>query len=150
MGDEGGKSRYFVLPKASRRDRDAGVPGARPVQNDHVAVKSLTLMRHLVRLVARRGSLRHGKTVALKILSGRYGSAEADRLRADVELLAAAAVGRDPHVVAVRGGGLAPVPHLVMEYVAGESLAARLGGSATSRCPRPFRWAGRLLRHWSR
>jgi site-specific DNA-methyltransferase (adenine-specific) len=57
MGDEGGKSRYFVLPKASRRDRDSGVPGARPVQNDHVAVKSLVLMRHLVRLVARMGSL---------------------------------------------------------------------------------------------
>lgn len=57
MGDEGGKSRYFVLPKASRRDRDSGVPGARPVQNDHVAVKSVALMRHLVRLVARRGSL---------------------------------------------------------------------------------------------
>jgi serine/threonine protein kinase len=36
-------------------------------------------------------------------------------------------VGRDPHVVAVRGGGLEPVPHLVMEYVVGESLAARLG-----------------------
>jgi len=57
MGDEGGKSRYFVLPKASRRDRDSGVPGARPVQNDHIAVKSLALMRHLVRLVARKGSL---------------------------------------------------------------------------------------------
>ena len=52
-----GKSRYFVLPKASRRDRDSGVPGARPVQNDHIAVKSLALMRHLVRLVARKGSL---------------------------------------------------------------------------------------------
>ncbi|MBI3749066.1 MAG: site-specific DNA-methyltransferase [Chloroflexi bacterium] len=57
MGDEGGKSRYFVLPKASRRDRDSGVPGARPVQNDHIAVKSLALMRHLVRLVAQKGSL---------------------------------------------------------------------------------------------
>jgi site-specific DNA-methyltransferase (adenine-specific) len=57
MGDEGGKSRYFVLPKASRRDRDSGVPGARPVENDHIAVKSLALMRHLVRLVARKGSL---------------------------------------------------------------------------------------------
>ena len=57
MGDEGGKSRYFVLPKASRRDRDSGVPGARPVRNDHIAVKSVVLMRHLVRLVARKGSL---------------------------------------------------------------------------------------------
>jgi site-specific DNA-methyltransferase (adenine-specific) len=52
-----GKSRYFVLPKASRRDRDSGVPGARPVRNDHIAVKSVVLMRHLVRLVARKGSL---------------------------------------------------------------------------------------------
>ena len=67
-----------------------------------------------------------GRTVALKILVGRYGSAEANRLRADVELLAAAAVGHDPHVVAVRGGGLEPAPHLVMEYVSGESLAVRL------------------------
>jgi YVTN family beta-propeller protein len=68
-----------------------------------------------------------GKTVALKILSGRYGSAEADRLRADVELLAAAAVGRDLHVVRVLGGGLEPLPHLIMEFVDGESLAVRLG-----------------------
>ncbi|MHB8959298.1 MAG: serine/threonine-protein kinase, partial [Candidatus Limnocylindrales bacterium] len=67
-----------------------------------------------------------GRTVALKVLAGRFGSGEADRLRADVELLAAAAVGRDPHVVAVRGGGLEPAPHVVMEYVPGESLAARL------------------------
>jgi site-specific DNA-methyltransferase (adenine-specific) len=52
-----GKIRYFVLPKASPRDRDSGVPGARPVHNDHIAVKSVVLMRHLVRLVARKGSL---------------------------------------------------------------------------------------------
>jgi hypothetical protein len=57
MGGEGGKSRYFVLPKASRRDRDSGVEDARPVQNDHIAVKGLDLMRHLVRLVARKGCL---------------------------------------------------------------------------------------------
>jgi site-specific DNA-methyltransferase (adenine-specific) len=52
-----GKSRYFVVPKASRRDRDSGVRDAGPVENDHIAVKSLALMRHLVRLVAPKGSL---------------------------------------------------------------------------------------------
>ena len=52
-----GKSRYFVIAKASRRDRNAGVPGAKPVHNDHIAVKSSILMRHLVRLVVRPGGL---------------------------------------------------------------------------------------------
>ena len=46
-----------MLPKASRRDRDSGVPGAGAVHNDHIAVKSTVLMRHLVRLVTREGGL---------------------------------------------------------------------------------------------
>jgi hypothetical protein len=53
----GGKSRFFLIPKASPRDRDSGVPGSRPVENNHIAVKPLELMRHLVRLVAPKGGL---------------------------------------------------------------------------------------------
>jgi len=55
--DGGGKSRFFLIPKASQRDRDSGVPGSQPVENNHIAVKPLELMRHLVRLVAPRGGL---------------------------------------------------------------------------------------------
>jgi len=50
-------SRFFLIPKASQRDRSAGVPGSPRVENDHIAVKPLELMRHLVRLVAPKGGL---------------------------------------------------------------------------------------------
>jgi hypothetical protein len=53
----GGKSRFFLIPKASPRDRDSGVPGSRPIENNHIAVKPIELMRHLVRLVAPKGGL---------------------------------------------------------------------------------------------
>lgn len=52
-----GKSRYFMIPKAGRGDRDTGVPQAGPVENDHITVKPLALMRHLVRLVTPPGGL---------------------------------------------------------------------------------------------
>ncbi len=55
--DGGGKSRFFLIPKASPRDRNTGVPGSLPVQNDHIAVKPLGLMRHLVRLITPKGGL---------------------------------------------------------------------------------------------
>ena len=55
--DGGGKSRFFLIPKASQRDRNTGVPGSAPIGNDHIAVKPLELMRHLVRLVAPKGGL---------------------------------------------------------------------------------------------
>lgn len=55
--DGGGKSRFFLIPKASQRDRNTGVPGSMPVENNHIAVKPLDLMRHLVRLVAPKGGL---------------------------------------------------------------------------------------------
>ena len=45
-------SRFFYCAKATRRERNLGV-----VDNRHVAVKPLRLMRWLVRLVARRGGL---------------------------------------------------------------------------------------------
>ena len=55
--DGGAKSRFFLIPKASQSDRNSGVPGSTPVQNNFVAVKPLELMRHLVRLVAPKGGL---------------------------------------------------------------------------------------------
>ncbi len=55
--DGGGKSRFFLIPKASQRDRNSGVAGAPATENDHIAVKPLELMRHLVRLVAPKGGL---------------------------------------------------------------------------------------------
>ena len=55
--DGGGKSRFFLIPKASQRDRNSGVPGAPATENNHIAVKPLELMRHLVRLVAPKGGL---------------------------------------------------------------------------------------------
>lgn len=45
----GPTSRFFVVPKASRKERDAGLGGA---ENRHPTVKPVGLMRHLVRLVA--------------------------------------------------------------------------------------------------
>ncbi len=52
--DGGGASRFFYVPKASRRERDAGLGGER---NPHPTVKPLALMRWLVRLVAAPGAL---------------------------------------------------------------------------------------------
>jgi site-specific DNA-methyltransferase (adenine-specific) len=92
-----GKIRYFVLPKASRRDRDSGVPGARPVQNDHIAVKSLVLMRHLVRLVARRG------TLILDPFAGSGSTGVAAALEGMDYLL----IEREPEYVAIARGRLA-------------------------------------------
>ncbi len=66
------------------------------------------------------------RSVALKIFSGRLGSEDAERLRAEVELLAAHAIGDHPNVVAVLGGGAEPAPHVVMEYVAGRDLSELL------------------------
>ncbi len=42
-------TRFFVIPKASRKERDAGLGGD---ENTHPTVKPIELMRHLVRLVA--------------------------------------------------------------------------------------------------
>ena len=87
MGDAGGKSRFYLLPKASRRDRDSDVNGdpiglpeesfvryqmghgssGRPstlsagrdtqYRNTHSTTKSRALMRWLVRLIASKGAL---------------------------------------------------------------------------------------------
>ncbi len=45
----GAATRFFVIPKASRKERDAGLEDQ---ENEHPTVKPLELMRHLVRLVA--------------------------------------------------------------------------------------------------
>ena len=52
-GDSGGASRYFYVAKASTKERSAGLPD----RNSHPTVKSIALMRHLIRLIAAPGSL---------------------------------------------------------------------------------------------
>ena len=51
--DSGGASRFFYVAKASTKERSAGLPE----RNSHPTVKSIALMRHLIRLVAAPGSL---------------------------------------------------------------------------------------------
>ena len=52
-GDSGGASRFFYVAKASTKERSAGLPD----RNSHPTVKSIALMRHLIRLIAAPGSL---------------------------------------------------------------------------------------------
>lgn len=51
--DTGGASRFFYTAKASRRERDYGLPDGE--RNDHPTVKPVALMRWLVRLVTPPG-----------------------------------------------------------------------------------------------
>jgi eukaryotic-like serine/threonine-protein kinase len=77
-----------------------------------------------------------GQTIALKRFTGALASGDAERLRADVELLAANAMGGHPHVVEVLGGGAEPSPYVVMEYLDGGDLGeelARAGRLSNSR-----------------
>jgi serine/threonine-protein kinase len=67
-----------------------------------------------------------GQTVAIKLLTGVLAGRDRAGLRAEVELLAASASGKSPHVVRVLGGGAEPVPYVVMEYVEGNDLASLL------------------------
>jgi site-specific DNA-methyltransferase (adenine-specific) len=61
-GDSGGYSRFFIVPKADRAERERGLAD-RPKQkggaraNVHPTVKPIDLMRHLVRLVTPIGGL---------------------------------------------------------------------------------------------
>ncbi|HLF78734.1 MAG TPA: tetratricopeptide repeat protein [Dehalococcoidia bacterium] len=64
--------------------------------------------------------------VAVKILTGALAESETNPMRADVELLAAAAASRSAHVVKVLGGGVEPVPYIVMEFIQGTDLQALL------------------------
>lgn len=55
LGDSGGASRFFYVAKGSRREKDAGLPdGSR---NQHPTVKSIALMRWLVRLITPPGGM---------------------------------------------------------------------------------------------
>jgi len=67
-----------------------------------------------------------GEIVAIKLLTGSLASREAAALRADIEVLAAAAAARSQHVVKVLSGGTDPVPFIVMEYVEGSDLHSLL------------------------
>jgi site-specific DNA-methyltransferase (adenine-specific) len=53
FGDSGGASRFFYVAKASTKERSAGLPD----RNSHPTVKSIALMRHLIRLITPPGSL---------------------------------------------------------------------------------------------
>ena len=70
------------------------------------------------------------RPVALKILGGHQQSEEATRLRAEIELLAAAASSRSSHIVRVLGGGSEPAPHVVMEYIEGTDLSQEIARRA--------------------
>lgn len=71
----GSYSRYFLIPKAGRRERRAGLDDE--AGNHHPTVKPLELMDHLVRLVTPRGEvvldpfLGSGTTAIAAIASGR-------------------------------------------------------------------------------
>ena len=55
-GGSGGYSRFFIVPKADRAERERGLTGVDGKRgNTHPTVKSLDLMRHLVRLVTPSG-----------------------------------------------------------------------------------------------
>jgi tetratricopeptide (TPR) repeat protein len=68
-----------------------------------------------------------GSMVAVKVLHGQYQSSEVAKLRAEIELLAAAASARSPHILRVLGGGDQPSPHVVMEYIQGVDLGREIG-----------------------
>jgi DNA modification methylase len=55
IGDSGAASRFFYTAKSSTLERNAGLP--EHLRNKHPTVKSIALMRHLVRLVAAPGDL---------------------------------------------------------------------------------------------
>lgn len=73
--------------------------------------------------VWRAVDLSNGRVVALKMFTAREMGGVGDRLRAEVELLAAHALHMHPNVVEVYGGGSDPVPYVVMEYMDGGDLA---------------------------
>lgn len=56
-GDTGGASRFYYCSKASRGEREAGLPDVDGRANHHPTVKPIDLCRWLVRLVTRPGHL---------------------------------------------------------------------------------------------
>jgi hypothetical protein len=76
-----------------------------------------------------RGRDEDGRPVAIKFLTGTFSTQQTAGLRADVEVLAAAAVSsRSEHVIKVLGGGHHGAPYIVMEYIEGSDLASLLDG----------------------
>lgn len=73
LGDTGGASRFYYVPKASRSERNAGLDGE---QSSHPTVKPIALMRWLVRLVTPPGGtvldpfLGSGSTGVAAVLEG--------------------------------------------------------------------------------
>jgi hypothetical protein len=61
--------------------------------------------------------------VAIKLLTGVFSDKETSAMRANMELLAAAAARTSQHIVHVLDGGVEPVPYIVMEYIEGSDLA---------------------------
>ena len=58
LGDSGGYSRFFIIPKADRAERERGLTGVNGARgNSHPTVKPLDLLRHLVRLVTPPGGV---------------------------------------------------------------------------------------------
>jgi site-specific DNA-methyltransferase (adenine-specific) len=55
FGDEGGASRFFYTSKASKAERNLGLPDDE--DNEHPTVKPVDLMRWLVQLVTREGQV---------------------------------------------------------------------------------------------
>jgi serine/threonine protein kinase len=76
--------------------------------------------------VWRARSVTSGQVVAVKVLTGAYATGDMARQRAEIELLAGAATASSPNVVRVYGGGVEPVPYVVMEFVDGTDLATLL------------------------
>src|SRR6266545_8018700 len=71
-----------------------------------------------------------GQQAAVKLLTGSLALGSAAALRADIEVLAAAAAARSQHVVKVLGGGTEPVPFIVMEFVEGNDLHSLLAAQS--------------------
>ena len=104
--DSGGASRFFYQAKPSTKERSLGLPD----RNTHPTVKSIALMRHLIRLIAAPGSLildpftGSGSTAVAAIEeSCRFVGIEQDpqhaetaRLRAQHAMLKSAAAGPTP------------------------------------------------------
>jgi hypothetical protein len=81
--------------------------------------------------VWRAVDLTNGRVVALKRFF-RGSGADADRLRAEIELLAAHALHDQPNVVRVFGGGSTPEPYVVMEYMDRGDLGRELAAGPLS------------------
>ena len=67
-----------------------------------------------------------GVLVVLKILTKPNSQGEIGLMRREIEVLAATAANRSPHIVRVLGGAAEPVPYIVMEFVDGSDLRKEL------------------------